>query len=111
MRLIAVRAGDVPAAPAVFKRRGLIDAVRARGQDRQAIGIRKNRPDHMARDLPGLRGPVANQAVVGLPAKARGERWVLIERIEDGAKLRIVGRDFQYVAFLTVANINIVAEV
>jgi hypothetical protein len=69
MLLIAVRAGDVPAAPAFFEWSGLIDAIRARRQNGQAAGIGKNRPHHMAGNFLRLRGPMTDQAVVGLPAK------------------------------------------
>ena len=109
--LIAVRAGDVPAAPALFERRGLIDAIRARGEDRQPAASENTERTTWPGTSFVCDEPWQIRQLSVCRRKFGASDAVLIERVKDRAELRIDGRNFQHVALLAEADINIVVEI
>src|SRR5262245_43208495 len=90
----AVRAGDVPTAPAPAERRAIVGVVGTELSERQTVG----RDEHAARDqsrhVQRAVGLMTRQAA--LTTIDEGTRLrLLIERVEDDALLGIVDREFE----------------
>jgi hypothetical protein len=89
MRLAPVGARDVPSSPPIFDRRRVIDSMTSFGKNRQtAVGDEQRSDEETWRPVK-LCGAVALEAAVGLPFDCRRFSIGLIERVEDGAQLRI----------------------
>src|SRR4051812_5460748 len=69
--LSAKFSGDVPAAPTVAHRRGIVDIMATLRQDWQATGTDVQRPHQESRGVVGLRSAMALQAALRLPHERR----------------------------------------
>ena len=113
VELVAVRAGDVPAAPA------LPDGRRVGGHLPQFVGSelavlvgRSGAHDVPGHPAPGERiGVVALEAEAGLAADARAILPVRLQVIEDRSQLRVLGGDLEAVRPRGPGDIDAVVEV
>ena len=109
MSLRAVRAADVPAAPAFRQRGAMIHERNARAQIHHAALVRGEGAHQMSRHPHRLGRGVTFQALV-VADEARFLRGRLVERVEDRAELRVRFGDFQQGRAGHVTDIHIVAE-
>ena len=77
-----VRAGHVPAAPAIGERHAIVDIVRA--AERRTIRRRERAPEQHARDIQRTRDVVTGQAVRS-PFQPRVGLRLLLDGVEDNA--------------------------
>ncbi len=109
MRHLAVRARDIPAAPAVFERRAVVHLGNTRDEVNDALLVSFERADEMAGHAHCLRGRMAFETLV-VADELRLVAGGLLQRVEDAAKLRVHLADFHDRRVGNPADVNVVVE-
>ena len=113
VELVAVRAGDVPAAPALPDGGGVgRDLPQLVGGELAVLVGRPGAHDVAGHPAPGEReGVVALEAEAGLAADAGPILPVRLQVVEDRSQLRVLGRDLEAVRARRPGDVDAVVEV